>query len=250
MKLGFIIQARTQSTRLPEKVIRPFYKDKSILDIIIANLNSAFPSIPKILASSINPKDKILEMTANKWHIDFFCGEETDVLKRFIDAAKYFSLNRIIRICSDNPFLDMEYMQLLIEEDAAESNCDYIGFRIGNMPSIKTHYGFWSEYVTLNALERTANLTNRQLYHEHVTNFIYENPKKFKIKWIALAEIFAANNLRFTVDNIEDFRLLQDIYQEIIEIKTDLRIKDIIDLVLSNPEYMEIMTSQIEKYRK
>ena len=38
MKFAFIIQARLGSTRLPGKILLPFYKNRSILDLLIEKL--------------------------------------------------------------------------------------------------------------------------------------------------------------------------------------------------------------------
>jgi len=39
-KLGIILQARTGSTRMPEKVILPFYDGKSILDLLLEKVKN------------------------------------------------------------------------------------------------------------------------------------------------------------------------------------------------------------------
>lgn len=51
MKTGIIIQARTGSTRLPKKMLLPFYGQKTILDIILQRINHAFDSIDVIVAT-------------------------------------------------------------------------------------------------------------------------------------------------------------------------------------------------------
>ena len=48
---------------------------------------------------------------------------------------------------------------------------DYISFDIDGTPSIKTHFGFWGEFVTLDALKRVIGFTDDLLYREHVTNY-------------------------------------------------------------------------------
>lgn len=43
MKDGIIIQARTGSTRLHNKILLPFYGEQRIIDILIANIKQACP---------------------------------------------------------------------------------------------------------------------------------------------------------------------------------------------------------------
>ena len=46
MKDGIIIQARTGSTRLHNKILLPFYGEQRIIDILIANIKQACPDNP------------------------------------------------------------------------------------------------------------------------------------------------------------------------------------------------------------
>ena len=74
---------------------------------------------------------------------------------------------------------DFKKQQKLIKVAQENKNSDYISFNINGTPSIKTHYGFWTEYVTLDTLKRIKSLTKDKIFHEHVTNYIYTNPHSF-----------------------------------------------------------------------
>ena len=52
MKIGIIIQARMGSTRLPGKVLLPFYGEKTLLEVLLDKLHTAF-SGKIIVATSI-----------------------------------------------------------------------------------------------------------------------------------------------------------------------------------------------------
>jgi len=249
LNTGFIIQARTSSTRLPNKVLKPFYNDYTILDIILKKLIQEFNHYPIILATTTNPADDILEETAKKWHINLFRGDENNVLNRFIIAAEQYQLNGIIRICSDNPFLDMEAMHKLLKE-AIGLQYDYVSYRVHAKPAIKTHYGFWSEFVTISALKKISHLSTNKIHFEHVTNFIYENPDNFNIKWIEVPKYVKEEELRFTVDTLEDFKLQQKIYLKLIQLNKDFRMKDIFTFISSNKSYQEIMKRHITSNTK
>jgi spore coat polysaccharide biosynthesis protein SpsF (cytidylyltransferase family) len=249
VKTGFIIQARTNSARFPNKIIKDFYEDKSILDIIIINLIKKFPSFPIIIATTKNPADEVIALKAVQWNICYFQGEEEDVLKRFIDAAIQYNLDGVVRVCSDNPLLDMDAMNILLEK-SEESSYDYISFSVNKKPAIKTHFGFWSEFVTLNALKEIFYYTNDKVYHEHVTNYIYDNPGKFKVNWINVPEYIAQNELRFTVDTPQDFMLQQKIYKALIDNQVRFNLTDILNFVISNKAYIAVMKEQIIKNTK
>lgn len=50
--IGIIIQARTGSSRLPNKMILPFYENTCILDILLNRLKLFIPDIPIIVATT------------------------------------------------------------------------------------------------------------------------------------------------------------------------------------------------------
>lgn len=242
MSKAFIIQARLSSTRLPNKILLPFYQSKSILDLLIDKLLS-FPDYKIILATSINKENDLLEEIANKRNILCFRGSENDVLQRFIDAAKYFGVTDVIRICSDNPFLEVESLKELVECD--KRGVDYVSFKIDGIPSIKTHFGFWAEYVTLAALEKVMNLTSDNLYHEHVTNYIYAHDDLFVLKWISTSSILEGRkDIRTTIDTKEDFCVVQQMY-ETLKGTGKLKIEDVVDYLDKNPLYLNSMKQQI-----
>ena len=141
-KVTFIIQARLSSTRLPNKVILPFWNGKTILNLLIEKLKK-FHDCRIILATSELPANIQLVDVAQKANIGYFQGSENDVLQRFIDAAESQDAEHIIRICADNPFLDVDAIEELLTEIRTNDNYDYISFLVNGSPSIKTHFGFW-----------------------------------------------------------------------------------------------------------
>ena len=124
MNIGIIIQARLTSTRLPKKVLLPFYGSMTILDILIDKLQSVCPNIV-IATSSKSENDELVKFALDK-NVCCYRGSEDDVLQRFIDSAKYSNITHIIRICSDNPFLDVDSLKTLISNEEDNSDSEYI----------------------------------------------------------------------------------------------------------------------------
>ncbi len=248
--IAFIIQARLGSTRLPDKIIIPFYNDLSIFDILIEKLKTNFKGMPIILATSTNKENDILEKIALENDILAFRGDENDVLKRFIDAAEHYNVNKIIRICSDNPFLDMAELHRLVSF-VENNNYDYVSFDIEGTPSIKTHFGFWSEFVTLNTLKIVSTTTSLPLYHEHVTNYIYENSDKFNVCFLKPNKnVLGRKDVRMTLDTSEDFKILSNIYKALSMKYDQLGIDEIINFLDVNSDYKNLMAEQIKINKK
>lgn len=249
IKLGIVLQARTGSSRLPNKIMLDFYNNKSILDILLENLLSKFPQIPIILATSTNSNDGVLREVASKWLVAFYQGSEENVLKRFIAVGEQYGLTHMIRICSDNPFLNMGAISDLIE-NLTDVNCDYISYsnHLG-IPVIKTHIGLFAEIVSLNALVRANESQSELLYQEHVTNYIYSNPTHFTIKLLkSPSKVHFRDDLRLTLDDKDDFENLSLLYACTQSEKENLEY--LVDYIDSHDQYKIKMINNIKKYSK
>ncbi len=238
-----IVQARVGSTRLPNKILLPFFEQKNIISIIIEKLKS-LPNTDIVLATTTNEKDTILVDTAKSLNVKSYRGSENDVLARFICAAKQCNATKIIRICSDNPFLDITSLRELVEI-GEKSNNDYVSFLVNGKPSIKTHFGFWAEYVTLEALEKVQALTQESLYREHVTNYIYTHPQDFKIKWLETPKVLQGReDIRLTIDTQQDFIDAQEIYKHYVD--NNMTIEDLVGYIDQTPSLLEKMKKEIK----
>lgn len=249
MNFGIIIQARLGSTRLPRKILKEFYGGNTLLETVISNLQKIVGA-KIIVATSVNPNNDELESFLDERGITVFRGSEDDVLSRFIGAAEANSIDSIVRICSDNPFLDWHGVAALIEK-AKTSDADYIGYRINNTPSIKTHFGFWGEYVTLNALKRVAATTDEKPAHEHVTIHIYTHPDEYKCEWIECPDFLQGrNDIRLTVDNIEDFENAQEVFKTLYEANPDFGLEDVVKYIDGHAELRDSMKQMIVNNQK
>lgn len=249
MNIGIIIQARLGSTRLPGKILKQFYGDKTLLETVIGNLQKA-GAIKIIVATSVNSNNDKLELFLKEHDIIVYRGSEDDVLSRFIGAAEANGIEGIVRICSDNPFLDWHGVATLIEK-AKTNDADYIGYRINNTPSIKTHFGFWGEFVTLDALKRVYATTDDKPAHEHVTIHIYTHPEEYKCEWIECPDFLQGrNDIRLTVDNIEDFENAQEVFKNLYETNPDFGLKDVVKYIDEHAELRDSMKQMIENNQK
>lgn len=241
--ISIIIQARTGSTRLPNKMIKPFYYDKSLLEIVILRLKEV--GIPIIVATTENPNDDLIEEIAHSQHVNIFRGSENDVLSRFIEAAKKFNVSKIIRVCADNPLLDIEGI-VKLKDSFINSEVNYWCYATSdNLPSIKTHYGFWAEGVTLETLLKVQNLTSDTIYKEHVTNYIYSHANQFSIHYDLINPEIEKNELRLTIDTKRDFELIKKIYSELIDNEVRLTALEMSRYVEKKSEWVEIMKNEI-----
>lgn len=247
---GIVIQARSGSTRMPAKILLPFDGDKRIIDIVIENIKRHCPGQRIVLATTENPADDIFEKIAAEHGIDCFRGSEENVLSRFIGAAHKFGLDRIIRVCSDNPFLDASSFGEMFRKQS-ETDADYVCYSFPDgRPTIKSHIGLFAELATTDALERAAATTDEKINLEHVTIFLYSHPEIFSVERIPLPDFLSERtDLRLTLDTPSDFTLLQELFRRLAG-ETDGSVKALVEMVDSNPRYGAIMKTNIRQNEK
>lgn len=246
-----IIQARTASVRLPNKMILNFYKGKTIPEIIISNLKKKFKSSQIVIATSTTLNDKIFEEIAKKNEVNCFRGPENDVLSRFIQCADFYNANTIVRICADNPFIQEDYIEPLLKE-LNHGNLDYVSYKLKDgKPVMLSHIGLFAEVMKLNFLKKIYSMTREHYYREHVTNYLYYNKECFNHKFLKVPNfIHQARKIRLTVDTKLDFKISQEIYNIINSSSKDFNLKDLLELIDENPVLKLRMKAQIKENAK
>ena len=204
-KLNFvaIIQARSDSKRLPKKIFYK-YKNISFLEILIRRLKQSKKIQKIVLATSKNKEDDQVEILGKKLKINSFRGSENDVIDRYFKAAKYFKAKNIVRITGDCPLVDYSLVDKLVEV-FSKNNFDYV---TNTLPPTYPD-GFDIEVFNYKSLKKSWLESRRKArLKEHVTTHIREN-NIFKKKNISYKKNFAF--LRLTLDYQEDVAVLTSV---------------------------------------
>lgn len=94
-------------------------------------------------------------------------------------------------------------------------------------------------------------MTDENLYHEHVTNFIYANPNDFNIKFFNIPEVIDEHDdIRLTIDTQTDFDIQKEIFNKVYKIKPDFNAFNVLAFLNENKEYHAIMKNEILKNQK
>ena len=204
--MDVIIQARTGSKRFPNKIFAKFI-GKTILDHIIEKLKNNKNINRIIIATTKNKLDDDIEKYCNRRNILVYRGSEENVLQRFIDVCEKYNIDKLLRICSDNPLLSSKYLDILINQ--FHGNYDYCSFYTKfDEPIIIKPIGVFAEGVSRKALNIALKKSNGdKLSLEHVTYFIHKNFSLFKIKKIPIPPSLNPE-LRFTIDYEGDLLML------------------------------------------
>ena len=235
--IGCIIQARMSSTRLPGKVMIKVDKKNTLLDCVINQLQSGKEIKNIVIATTDQEEDDIIAEFAKKRAIKYFRGSMKDVLDRYYQCAKKFNFSEIIRVTSDNPLIDYEIVDTVVEHFKS-NNYDYITI---DRPQISTFHqtypwGYNVEVFTFSALENAWKNAKLLSEREHVTPYFYKNNEIFKQTSIENSEDLS--RFRCTVNTKYDLELIQKIYS--IVKKRPILLSDVIKLLKINPELVKI----------
>ena len=229
--IGCIVQARMGSTRLPGKILQKIDGDFTVLDYVIKQIQSS-KKIEEVIVATTDLKEdnEICNYLLSK-KIKFFRGSSDDVLDRFFQCAKKFSLDIIIRITSDNPLIDPNIIDLVIEE-YQNKKCDFATNTI-----VRTFpYGTEVEVFSFEVLEKAWKNAKKPSEREHVTPFIRDSQNGFNLT--NLEHQKDLSYLRYTIDRIEDLKLVKEIVKNITT--RPILMKNIVDLFENKPKIFEI----------
>jgi spore coat polysaccharide biosynthesis protein SpsF len=206
MKIGFLITARLKSSRLKRKIVLPL-NGKTVLDHVIDRCKQTNFIKDVVLCTSINPQDAELFDYALNHQIKFYAGSEDDVLKRLLDAAKYFGFDAFMSITADNP-LHSIFISNKIVNWVKKENSDFI-FTSG-LPLGLTPY-----FMNTKALEVAVAMKERS--DTEIWGPFVNRPDFFKIGYLKIENELFEEDVRLTCDYLEDYNLFKAIFNKFPE---------------------------------
>lgn len=229
MTIGIIVQARMGSTRLPGKVLKPIGKI-TLLEFLLTRLKKSKKVDKIIIATTDKPVDNDIEKIAVKNKIGIYRGSENDVLDRYYQAAKKYSLDTIVRITGDCPFADSEIIDQVVKL-FEEKKVEYAS----NVDPPTYPDGFDIEVFTFHSLQEAWKKATKESDREHVTPYIRDYNLYPKTNLLNSEDL---SKIRLTVDNIEDYQVINEIYKKLGE-KNNFHLKDIMKVLKQNPNILE-----------
>ena len=212
-----IVQARNSSVRFPNKMVK-LLGDNLIIEWVLKRLTRARSVGSIILATTDNKSDEILHEIALSLKVNVFKGSEADVLQRFVRAADCYSAETVIRVCADNPFVDPGEIDRLVE-NFNNSRCDYAFNHLNRLNSGYAD-GFGAEILSRDSLDRIAKIATKSDHREHVTKYIWDNPREFSIFPVIAPDELRFPNMQFDVDSPKDLEYLRILVSNGVTIET------------------------------
>jgi len=234
MRIGFLITARLKSERLPLKIIKDL-NGKMVIERLIDRIKEIKDITDIVICTSTNSQDKPLVDIAQKNNIYYFNGNEQDVLKRLLDAAKFFELDYFLGITADNPLITIRYSNLIVDE-IKRNKYDFI--KLEGLPLGVATYG-----IKVKALEVVCKI--KSIIDTEIWGYLIDRPEIFDIKTIKIADKLNRPELRLTLDYDEDYGLIRNIYFN-VPFKKVLNLYNVIDYLDKNPEIAKINQNCIQ----
>lgn len=232
-----VIQARTGSSRLPNKIFLPLSNAPLLYRmyerVVVSKLKGTI-----VIATTRDKSDDQVEELCKDYQLNCFRGHPTDLLDRHYQAAKLLNADVVVKIPSDCPLIDPNVIDKVLQFYLDNSDkYDYVS----NLHPATYPDGNDVEVMSMRATEVAWLHANKDLEREHTTPYLWENPDKFRIgnvEWESGLDYSMSH--RFTIDYEKDFNFIKQVYDELYSINNKFTFKDILDLLKRKPEIKKI----------
>ena len=204
---GIIIQARTGSTRFPNKVINKI-DNITLIEILINRLKLLGSKVKIIIATTKLKEDDVLVDIAKENNVLYYRGSTNNVLSRYYNAAKLYNLETIVRITSDCPLIDIDILKIMLVEFNISNNTYLSNIRPPTFPD-----GYDIEIFDFKSLF-FAYKNAKSLYDkEHVTSYLMKSKKIKKSNYIVSPNLyFLFRGVKFLFDHVYNFTFANDLF--------------------------------------
>ena len=197
-----IVQARLGSVRMPRKVLEPL-DGRPALELLIERASRARSVDEIVLAVPDLERDDPLQELAERMKIRCVRGSETDVLDRYIRAARASDATVVVRLTGDCPMIDHTIIDSVVGP-VVEGRAEWA--------STGTTFpdGLDVQAVTIAALERAAGAATEPYDREHVFPWIIRDES---LRNVTIEHERDLGAMRVTLDEPEDLAVLRAVLE-------------------------------------
>ena len=162
-----VIQSRMGSKRFPGKC-KKMIKGKFLIQAVYDRCKLACDNVLVAIPDNEYQYENLLDREM----IPFFKGHPTDLIDRYLKAAREHKMDRIVRITGDCPFIPPEYIShsLRLKGDFV-SNCI--------LPCVD---GFEVEVMSIKCLRWLYRYAPPGHHREHVTSYLKQNLEQSELE--------------------------------------------------------------------
>lgn len=226
-----IVQARTNSSRLPGKALLSI-NGEPVICRQLKRIIKAEKLAKIILATSREASDDKLVQLVEELKIEVFRGDLADVHSRFLKIILMNpEFDPIVRLTGDCPLVMPEVLDSMLTHYSF-SQVDYLSNSI--IPTYPD--GLDVEIFSRTAFLRMSGLILTKQQREHVTLKFYEETSEFVIENFKNREDLSA--MRWTLDYEEDFEFIKKVYEEFQGKEDEFNYDDVLTLLKNKPHIL------------
>lgn len=225
-----IVQARMTSSRLPGKVMLDLHGSPMITRQL-ERIERARMLSGVVVATSADASDDPLAEYLTAQGYSVLRGSLEDVLARFVRVIDENQPESIVRLTADCPLISPTVIDQIVETYLA-SDMDYCS----NTLTPTYPDGLDVEVVRASVLRDLHASTTDRHEREHVTLGVYRHPETFTLCNYADPSGHNRSELRWTVDNADDFAFAVWVYGALFDFNPAFDYSDIVDLIERFPD--------------
>lgn len=200
-KVAVMLQARLNSSRLPQKILMPL-GGKRLIEQAMESLKGIHADYYILLTD--HDSYSILESSAKRCGFFLFEGSASNVLNRYVSAIEAYPVDIVIRATGDNPLVSSEAGNYALEL-FKKKDVDYLA--LDDLP-----LGTGVEVARASALKKAESEAVDPYDLEHVCPYLYQNPQLFKCLRLKVPPKWRKKELSVTVDKMADYLNVKKIY--------------------------------------
>lgn len=228
-----IVEARMTSSRLPGKHLL-LANGKPMLQHLVDRLKKVSLINKIVIATTLQKADDALVDFAKSVGVEFYRGNELDVMGRVVEAGEAFNADLVCEVTGDCPIIDPELVEQLIQA-FIESSAVYANNAQHGLPD-----GMAAQVFSWSALRRSAEMTQDPLDREHVTLHIKRHPEIFPALIVSTPKSYSWPGLGLTLDERDDYILLKKIIEHFGDSNPIFSCIQVIKLLKDNPSLIAI----------
>lgn len=226
-----MIQARVGSNRFPKKVLAKI-ENKPMIWHVINRVKKVKGITEIILITTFRKDDKNLLKIAKESGIHSFSGDIKNVLNRHYQCALKYNADVIIRITGDCPLMDFKILEKMLNF-YMRYDYDYLT----NVYPPTFPDGLDVEIFSFKTLEKMVRKAKLPSEKEHVTSYIRNHPKEFKI--FNYENESDLSRFRWTVDERQDLVFVRTIYRK-MRPKMIFSMQNVMNIISKYPNITKI----------
>lgn len=228
-----LVQARMASTRLPGKVLADIAGEPMLVRVV-QRVRRARSVDEVVVATTDQPEDEAVVELCRRHGVECYRGQALDVLDRYVQAARAYQAELIVRVTGDCPLIDPSLIDRTVQAmlDAGAR------FAANRLPWDRSFpIGLDVEVCTIEALEAAGREADTPEQREHVMPWLYDGRSADEV--VLVRHQADLSGLRWAVDEPADLDLVRKIYAA-FDGRDDFTWQEVLELIEADPNLRQL----------